>query len=164
MLMTILTPLALTGCAGMLGYSGESIFPQDVESVRVEMFDNDTFRRGTEYELTDALAKRIESDTPYKIVTSEDRADTVISGRIISMGESALSMERELGTVLERELLIIAMVDWKNLKTGELLIERETVSVSATYTSLQNQDFQYASNLAANKLAVKIVELMETEW
>ena len=164
MLLTISATLALSGCAGMFGYSDESIFPQDVKSVRVEMFDNNTFRRGTEYELTDALAKRIESDTPYKIVTSEDRADTVISGRIISMGESALSMERELGTVLERELLIIAMVDWKNLKTGELLIERETVSVSATYTSLQNQDFQYASNLAANKLAVKIVELMETEW
>jgi hypothetical protein len=148
----------------MFGYSDESLFPKDIKSVRLEMFDNQTFRRGTEYELSDALAKRIESDTPYKIVTSANRADTVISGRITNIRESALSVDRELGNVLERELQIVALVDWKNLKTGEFLIERETVRASATYAGLQNQGFQYASALAANKLAEKIVELMETKW
>ena len=46
----------------------------------------------------------------------------------------------------------------------DLLIEGETVKASSTYTGLQNQDFQYASGLAANKLAERIVELMETKW
>lgn len=156
--------LTLAGCAGMFGYSDESLFPKDVKSVRLEMFDNQTFRRGTEYDLSDALAKRIESETPYKIVTSADRADTVISGRITSIGEAGLSIERELGTVLERELEITALVNWKNLKTGELLIEGEIVKAAASYTDRQNQDFKYASALAANRLAVKIVELMETKW
>ncbi|MHC4742465.1 MAG: LPS assembly lipoprotein LptE [Planctomycetota bacterium] len=161
MFLTMFSALALSGCSG---YSGESLFPKGIKSVRLEMFDNQTFRRGTEYELSDALAKRIESDTPYKIVTSIDRADTVISGKITSISESALSIDRELGNVIEKELLIVAMVDWKNIKTAEYLIERETVKASATYTELQNQDFQYASALAANKLAERIVELMETEW
>jgi hypothetical protein len=164
MLLAALLPLAFSGCSGMFGYSDESLFPKNIKSVRLEMFDNQTFRRGTEYELSDALAKRIESDTPYKIVTSASRADTVISGRITDISESALSIDRELGNVLERELQVVALVDWKNLKTGELLIERETVTASATYTDLQNQGFQYASALAANKLAEKIVELMETKW
>ncbi|MBN2269286.1 MAG: hypothetical protein JXN61_01650 [Sedimentisphaerales bacterium] len=156
--------LALNGCAGMFGYSDESLFPQNVSTVRLEMFDNQTFRRGTEYELSDALAKRIEADTPYKIVTSADRADTVISGRITNISESALSIDRELGTVLERELQIVAMVNWKNLRTGELIIENQSVTALASYAALQNQDFQYASTLAANKLAEKIVELMEKQW
>jgi len=163
MLSTFL-PLALSGCAGMFGYSDESLFPEDVKTVRLEMFDNQTFLRGTEYDLSDALAKRIESDTPYKIVTSSDRADTVISGRITAIRNLGLSRERELGGILEQELEIVALVNWKNLKTGELLIEHETVSASTSYSTLQNQDFQYASALAANKLAVKIVELMETKW
>jgi len=163
-ILSTLLPLALTGCAEKLGYSDESLFPGNIKSVRLEMFDNLTFRRGTEYDLSDALAKRIESDTPYKIVTSADRADTVISGRITSIGNLGLSRERELGGILEQELEIVALVDWKNLKTGELLIEHETVRASASYTTLQNQDFQYASALVANKLAAKIVELMETEW
>jgi ribosomal protein S1 len=148
----------------MFGYSDKSLFPQDVASVRLEMFDNRTFRRGVEYELTDALAKRIEADTPYKIITSKNRADTVMTGQITNISEGGLSIEYELGGVLEREVLIRAVVNWKNLKTGELLINNQPVAATASYTSRQNQDFKYASTLAANKLAQKIVELMETKW
>ncbi len=159
-----LSCIVLTGCAGMFGYSDESLFPGGIKSVRLEMFDNQTFRRNVEYELSDALAKRIEADTPYKIVTNPDRADTVISGRITAISEAALSIERELGGVLERQVEIQATVDWKNLKTGEYLIEGEIVKATASYSTYQNQDFRYASTLAANKLAEKIVELMETKW
>jgi hypothetical protein len=155
---------ALTGCSAIKGYSNETLFPQDVSSVCLQMFDNKTFRRGVEYELSDALAKRIEADTPYKIVSSSDRADTIISGHIASIREIALSTEREMGTVLEKELEIRAVVNWKNLKTGELLIDSRSVRASSTYTAYQMQDFKYASSLAANNLARKIVELMERKW
>ena len=111
--------LGLCGCNGMAGYSNQSLFPEDVRSVCVEMFDNQTFRRGVEYELSDALAKRIEVDTPYKIVSDSDRADTVISGQIVSIGEYSLSTDREIGSVLEKEVLLRAVVNWKNLKTGQ---------------------------------------------
>lgn len=154
----------LCGCSGMAGYSNESLFPRNVESVRLEMFDNQTFRRGVEYDLSDALAKRIEVDTPYKIVTSADRADTVMGGQIVSIQEMWLSTDRELGTILESEVELQAVVHWKNLTTGELMIDHLTVSASASYSTYQLQDFKYASTLAANNLAKKIVELMEHGW
>lgn len=156
--------LYLCGCKGMFGYSNESLFPQNVSTVCLEMFDNRTFRRGVEYELSDALAKRIEADTPYKIVSSQDRADTVINGQIMSINESALSLEREMGNVLEKEVEVRAVVNWKNLKTGELLITNQQVSASASYSPYQKQDFSYGSSIAANNLARKIVELMEKKW
>jgi len=156
--------LALSGCSGISGYSNESLFPQEVDSIYLEMFDNQTFRRGVEYELSDALSKRIEAETPYKIISSRDRADTVISGQIVSIGVSALSTERETGRVLEKEVELQALVNWKNLKTGDLLIDNLSASASASYTEYQKQDFKYASSLAANNLARKIVELMETKW
>jgi len=156
--------LGLYGCAEISGYSNESLFPNGVDSICLEMFDNQTFRRGTEYELSDALSKRIEAETPYKIVSSRDRADTVISGQIVSIAELALSTERETGYVLEKEVELKALVNWKNLKTGELLIDNQSVSASASYSEYQKQDFTYASNLAANNLARKIVELMERKW
>lgn len=148
----------------MAGYSNESMFPEDVRSVCLEMFDNQTFRRGVEYELSDALAKRIEVDTPYKIVSDTDRADSVISGQIVSIGELALSTDRDIGTVLEREVELRAVVNWKNLKTGQLMIDHVKVSASASYSAYQRQDFNYASALAANNLALKIVEQMERKW
>jgi len=148
----------------MNGYSNESLFPESVGSVYVEMFENQSLWRGVEYELTDALAKRIEAETPYKIVSSRDRADTVISGRISSVGQSVLSIERKTGRALEKEVELRAVVNWKNLKTGELLIDNRSVSASASYSELQDQGFNYASSLAANNLAQRVVELMERQW
>jgi hypothetical protein len=155
--------LGFSGCGGMSDYSNESLFPEDVASVYVEMFDNTSFWRGVEYELTDALAKRIEADTPYKIISSRDRADTVISGQI-QVNELALTSERETGRALEKEVQLRAVVNWKNLKTGDLLIDNRSVAASASFSEWQNQGFNYASTLAANNLARKIVELMEKEW
>ncbi|HUT31085.1 MAG TPA: LPS assembly lipoprotein LptE [Sedimentisphaerales bacterium] len=154
----------VNGCGGLLGYSDKPLFPSEISSVYVEMFESQSFWRGVEYDLTDALAKRIEADTPYKIITSRDRADSVISGQILSVGQSVISIERERGAALERDLEVRAVVSWKNLKTAELLINNQPVSGSATYSALQKQDFKYASSLAANNLAINIVELMEKNW
>jgi len=152
------------GCSQMSGYSNDPIYHENVSSVYVQMFDNQTFRRGVEYDLTDALAKRIEAETPYKIISSRDRADTIISGKIISIGQVMLTTERETARALELEVEMRAVVNWKNLKTGQLLIDNREVIASASYSSLQMQDFKYASSLAANKLAQRIVELMEKPW
>jgi len=154
----------LAGCAGSTGYANASLFPDDVGSVYLEMFDNRSFRRGVEYTLTDALAKRIEAETPYKIVSSRDRADSVISGQLVTVGEGILTLEREIGRPLEKEVVLTAVVNWKNLKTGRLMINSETVTAAASYSQFQNQDFTYASAVAANKLAQDIVQLMEDPW
>jgi len=160
---------ALTSCvfltlAGCAGYSNTSLYPKDVATVYVEMFDNQSFRRGIEYELTDALAKRIESQTPYKIVSNRDKADTVISGQIVQVKESVLTTERQIGRALEKNVELKAVVNWKNLRTGELLIDNKTAIASASYSEWQSQSFAYGSTLAANSLAVRIVEMMESKW
>lgn len=156
--------LGLCSCSQIGGYSNESLFPEDFSSVCLEMFDNQTFRRGVEYKLSDALSKRIETDTPYKIVSDRDRADTVMSGRITSISELVLTPERQTGRALEKEVQVEAIVSWKNLATGELLIDNQLVAVSASYSEFMMQDFGYASAYAANKLAQNIVELMEKKW
>jgi hypothetical protein len=152
------------GCSQITGYYNSSLYPQDISSVCMEMFDNQSFRRGVEYELSDALAKRIETETPYKIISDPDHADTIMTGQITSIDESVLSIERETGRALEREVQLQAVVTWKNLKTGELLIDNQSVNSQATFSEFQNQDFSYASALAANNLARKIVELMQKKW
>jgi len=162
--LTAAVYLASSGCARMKGYSNESLFSDEVSSIYLKMFENRSFQRGLEYELTDALAKRIEAETPYKIISSRDRADTLMTGQITLIGGSVLTSERETGRALEKEVELQALVSWKNLKTGELLLDNVSVNASATYSEWQNQGFRYASNLAANNLARKIVELMEKRW
>ena len=160
-LACILFSLALCGCSG---YSNESLYPKDIESVCLQMFENDSFRRGVEYELSDALAKRIEAQTPYKIISSRDRADTLISGKITNADSSVLTLDKETGRAIEKEVRLVALVKWQNLKTGELLLDNVPVSAAAGFSEWQNQSLDYAAGLAANKMAQRIVELMEKKW
>jgi hypothetical protein len=159
--------LWLTGCLSVLvgcqGYSNSWLHRQDVSTVYVEMFENDSFRRGYEYTLTDAICKRIEAQTPYKIVSDRAVADTILSGSM-SVGASVLSGERWTGRPLEQESLVSATVTWKNLKTGQVLVENQTVYGSASYSSQMGQTFDYSIERSVNKVAQKVVELMERPW
>jgi len=154
----------LAGLSGCGGYSNATLFPDDIQSICINMFDNRSFRRDVEYTLSDALVKRVASQTPYRVVSDRDRADSVMSGQIVSIGESILTLEREVGTPMEKEVVLKAVVNWKNLQTGRLMINNETVTATASYSELLGQDFSYASTVAANKLARKIVERMENKW
>jgi len=162
--LCLLSSALLGGCGASTGYSNASLYPSDVNNVYLEMFDNRSFRRGIEFTLSDALAKRMEVETPYKIVSSRDRADSVMSGQIATAGESILTIERNIGRALEKEVVLTAVVNWKNLKDGQLMINSRTVTATASYSEFQGQDFTYASSVAANKLARSIVELMKNQW
>ncbi len=145
-------------------YSNDWLYPEEVSSVYLEMFDSASLQRGHEYILTNALAKRIEAQTPYKIVSNRNRADTILSGNISTVGEAVLVGEQQTGQPLEKQFEISAVVSWKNLKTGKLLIDSESASASASFSEFQNQSTEYASRLAANRLAERIVEMMQKKW
>lgn len=159
--VVLVAAFLLSGCNG---YSSRSLYPLNVESVYVEMFDNTTFRRGQEYELTDALAKRIEADTPYKIISNRNRADTIISGRIVAVDRAVLGFEGNTGEVLEDEARVSAEFSWKNLKTGEFLLENKQATGAASFVEFQEQGFDYGTAVAVNRLAEKIVESMQMGW
>ena len=125
--------------------------------------DIQNFRRGYEPVLVDAICKNIEAQTPYKIVSDRDLADTVLSGQL-SVGEGVLSHERYTGQTIENEVVATVSVSWKNLKTGELLLENASISASVPYSEQLGQQLEYASSAALNKAAVRVVELMEEEW
>lgn len=153
----------LGGC-GRGGYTNDWLYPRDLRTVYVEMFDSRSLRRGYEYTLTDAICKRIEAETPYKIVSDRDFADSVISGQISGIGSGILALDRETGRPLEQEVQFYVTVSWKNLRTGELLINNETVTAAATYSAEMGQDFDYSAAVAANRAAQRVVELMEETW
>jgi len=162
--------LWIGGCeiGGLDTYQNTWLYPNDISTVYVEMFDSRSFRRGHEYPLTDAICKRIEAQTPYKIVSDRDAADSVLSGQM-SIYSGVLSRERYGGGTLENEATVVVSVSWKNLKTGALLINNESVMASASYSpklpSQQGrQGFQYAAGVAVNRAAERVVELMETRW
>ena len=153
--------IPVAGCGG--GYQNSWLYPEQVQTVYVEMFDTTSFRRGHEFVLTDAICKRLEAQTPYKIVSDRNIADSVLSGQL-GIQSSVLATDRYSAKPIEQETLVNVRVTWKDLKTGRLLIDGEKVYASNSYSDPLGQTFEYSINRAVNKVAVRVVELMETPW
>jgi hypothetical protein len=62
------------------------------------------------------------------------------------------------------EVTVTCWFEWKDLRTGAILARRERISASASYAPAISENQESATNLAMERLAVKIVEAMEKEW
>src|SRR5262245_11670820 len=76
---------AVSGC----GYSSGGLYRENICTVYVEMFQSKEFRRGIEFQLTEALRKQIDRGTPYRNAPRE-KADTVLSGEILEWREATM--------------------------------------------------------------------------
>ena len=111
--------LTLAGCSAYrVGTS--SLYPPDIQTVYVPMFESDSFRRYLGERLTEAVIKEIELQTPYKVVGSP-QADSVLTGRIINEAKRVIVENRfdEPRNIEYNIAVQISWVDRKN-KTGHL--------------------------------------------
>ena len=146
------------------GYSSRSLYSTDVKTVFVEEFQSESFRRGIEFELTRAVTQQLELHSPFKIISDRRKADSVLYGSIKSVSEKALAQQRELDRSIVNEVLIVVGVTWKDLRSGELLLDDLKIKVSGTYAVMQGAGRDKATQEALNDLAVRIVEAMEQPW
>jgi hypothetical protein len=158
---------AVPGCQDMdpnSAYTSRTPYRTDVRTVFVEMFKSEAFQRGIENEMHRALCQRIELNTPYKVVTDRRTADSIVYGTIGSVAESPLSRQRELGRPIENRVVVFADVSWKNLRTGQAIMDKQRVRVTGDYAVLLAAGRDSAIKEAANEMALRIVEAMEEPW
>lgn len=162
----LLLAVGFVGC----GYTVNSDFRQDIKSVAVPIFENDTNRRNIEHQLTEAVQKEITTRSKYRLAKGLD-ADTKLTGKIIGfrkdvLGETAQDDPREL------QVSLIVKVRWEDLRTGQLLAEQElplspdqiSLTAQAEFAPELGQSLATAMDDALHTTARKIVNLMETPW
>ncbi len=151
--------MSLTGC----GYSTERPFRRDIQTVSVEMFHSRDFRRELEFNLTEALVKRVELDTPYRIATRE-RADSVISGEILEVQQRTLGTDFDTDLPREIGTTYILRWRWKDLRDGKFLREYPRFVHTTTYIPPVGEDFDTTRVRGIDSLAERMVEAMENDW
>ena len=157
----------LAGCAAdpAEGWSTASVWSTDVRTVAVSMFENSTFNRTIAFEFMDALIKEIEARTPYK-VTARGRADTIVTGRILSVALTQLSKSSLTG--LSEEVTVSVTIDlkWTDVRTGESLLELESFTADSLFvpSNPTREPIELAQFGAARKLARDVVSEMKTDW
>ncbi len=161
--------VALGGCAGYR-FGNQSLFPPDIETVRVPVFQSSSFRRDLGEQLTEAVVKEIEKRTPYKVVR-DGSADTVLIGRITNEGKHLLN-ETLNGDSRELELDLVVSVRWTN-RRGEVVRDMPSIKVPTDAVDVNaashfvpefGQSTATAQMQAIQTLAERIVNLMEAPW
>ncbi len=156
-----------TGCASdpTAGYAFRATFRDNVASITIPIFENDSFERSVEFELTDAIIKEVEARTPYK-VTSGTRADTILSGRIARIERDVIS--RSPLTGLNEEVVYRVYVDfeWNDLRTGRTLIHREAFEGQGVYHPSRpiGSPSELGAIAAVQQLASDIVDELRSDW
>jgi hypothetical protein len=159
----LLALVAMAPVLGSCGYSSKSLYRSAYHTVAVPIFTNKTFRREWEFRLTEAIAKNIAYRPPYK-VTTQDKADTILTGEIVDIPENTLT--RRPGTNIPRETQVIVAVNfmWKE-RSGRVLIERKEFNRSSTEIPQLGERVVDAEQLAIERLAAAIVDQMQsTDW
>ena len=153
--------LLLASC----GYTTAELYPDQYRTVALPILDNRTAYRGVEYDLTEALAKQLEQRTPYKI-TAAGRADTLIVGRVVGVDQRQLSRTRRGGLPQEIEVIFVADLTWKDLRTGDIIIERRGFTTVGQHVPTQplGEPFELAQHAAVEEMAEQFVAEMRADW
>lgn len=153
-----LIPLA-AGC----NYSTQRPFRQDIQTVHVDMFQSREFRRELEFQLTEALVKRIELDTPYRI-GPRSTSDLLIEGELLSVENR--SFGDDFDTDLPREIgsTVVVRLRIKDMRSGKILVERPRFVYQSSYIPPIGEGFDEGMVRAMDGLAESIVETMEVDW
>ena len=150
---------SLMGC----GYSTKRPFRTDIRTVHVEMLHSREFRRELEFRLTEAITKRIEMDTPYRLAPKRT-ADATLTGEILTVKNQVFG--DDLGTGRPREIgsTIVIRYRFQDLRSGDILVERPRFVYQTSYIPPVGETFTTGMTRALDGMAEHIVETMETEW
>jgi outer membrane lipopolysaccharide assembly protein LptE/RlpB len=151
---------SLAGC----GYSTESLYPKQYKTVHVPMWarGKDVYRRELEEQVTEAVQKRIEAYTPYRLA-KKSQADTELTGSIDQIVQRPLSINSDTGYVRELEVTFIVSFKWVDIATGHVIVQRDNFRVAGSYfpESPVSENFFEGSADAIDRLATRVVEQME---
>jgi hypothetical protein len=164
---SVLAPLVLGGCSTdpTRGYAFSEPYDTDVSTVGVPIFQNQTFARGTEIALTDAVIKQIQQQTPWRVV-SPDRADTTLEGVITNAELRTLSDDPQTGLAQEQVYRLTIRFVWRDNRTGETRVARENFAATGVFAPARaaGERIESGRRDAVDELAQSIVGSLRSSW
>ncbi len=147
---------------GSCGYSSKSLIRSNVRSIYVPIFDNKTFRRGYEFDLTKAVRDQILLRTRLNIV-DKDEADSILFGSITSVVENPL-IQNTRDSIAESRVSVIIDIRWVDKRTGRTIVDRKNISRPAEFIVHRHETLTSASNESFVNTAQGIVDALEEDW
>lgn len=159
--------LAGGGCSSdpTRGYAFAEAYDTGVQSVAVPIFSNQTFARGVELALTEAIIKQIQRHTPWR-VASPERADTTLEGVITNAELGVLSNDPRTGLAQEQTYRLTVRFAWRDNRTGETRVVRERFASTGVFAPARaaGERIEVGQRDAIDELARDIVGSLRSSW
>ncbi|MBU0639790.1 MAG: hypothetical protein KKB50_13060 [Planctomycetes bacterium] len=155
----VATLWGVSGC----GYSTQGLFRADVKTVYVEMFASQEFRRDLEFMLTEAVKKRIATETPYRLA-SKEKADTILRGALLEERQAAFAPDPRTRLPREKQMTMICRVEWKDMRDGRLYVDQPLLLQAVDYLPPAGESEKFAQQRAIERLAARIVSKLYADW
>ena len=162
-LLPLIGMLVSLGLAGGCGYEAGGPYRSDIGTVHVEMFGSKEFRRDLEFMLTEAVKKRIGSDTPYRLAPRES-ADTILTGDVLEERQAAFAPDFRSRQPREKQLTLAVRLQWKDVRTGRILVDQPVELQAVDYLTPTGETEKFAQQRAVDGMARRIVAKMCAPW
>lgn len=161
MRLLLLTIVVL--CVSACGYRLDGTFPAEHRTVSVDVFENRTFVPELGADVAEAVAREIQTRTPYRIAGVE-RSDTVLTGVVRRVEQDLLS--RTPTTSLPQEVEVRVRIDftWTDARTGAVLASAEGLEQVGRFVppGTVGERVEVGDRQAIDRLAADVVSLMRT--
>ncbi len=159
------------------GYRAENLFRDDIRTIYVAEFDNQTTRRGLEVALKRAVVEELKLRTPFRFAPRSE-ADSVLSGRLVQAREASL-VKAEDGTTVLAGTGVKVLFRWRDTLTGTDIVPEQTVEESFRLATVTGEteaglsgdpvpadlipgDAEFGAVMA--EVAQRLVERMQRNW
>lgn len=147
------------------GYSFSSTYREDIKSVAVPVWGNNTYSYGLEMQLTEAIVSEIKRSTPWR-VTDPEAAQTTLTGTITSTEMKKLTTGRDTGLGETMAVVLTVNFEWKDNATGRTIIARRQFESSDVFVPAQGYQERLAVGEVATiqRLAKDVVSELRSAW
>ncbi|MBS0186822.1 MAG: LptE family protein [Planctomycetes bacterium] len=165
-MLTTLAVLGGSACSSdpSQGYSFKNTWDTQSRTIQVPIFQNKTYFKGVESELTEAIVKEIQNKTPW-IIDPSPAADTTLSGTITSVQLRRTATDPS-GYVQELGYIITVDFEWVDNTTGKTIVGRRNFSGADTFVPTRgvSEKIEYGQTSSSQRLAKDLVSELRTTW
>jgi hypothetical protein len=157
-MIAVLMVALMCGC----GYSNKSLISRNISSIHIPIFENNTFRRGIEFDLTKAVKNEVMSKTNLRIV-GKDYADVILHGTVKEFTERTITQGFR-DSLVEGQMTLFVDIELVDKRTGRTLINEKGIKQAAEYIVRRGETLDSATEEGIVNLAEIIVDHLAEKW
>jgi hypothetical protein len=144
------------------GYSTRSLISRNISSIHIPIFENNTFRRGIEFDLTKAVKNEVMSKTDLRIA-SKDHADTILHGTVKDFTERIITQGFS-DSLVEGQMTLFVDIKLVDRRTGRTLINEKGINKASGYIVRRGETLESATGEGIVRMAETIVDHLAEKW